>query len=95
MFENRCQQSKMEVNARTERSQSSIHDQICFLLKNRAGRIPETTRIVVHYNLYPNLTEIITSKHTGKKKLAQQTTLKCFKNAYNFLGVGELGGLGR
>ena len=48
MFENRSQQSKTEVNARTERSQISSHEQTCFLLKkNIAGRIPETTRIVV------------------------------------------------
>ena len=33
MFENRSQQSKTEVNARTERSQNSSHEQTCFLLK--------------------------------------------------------------
>ena len=29
-----------------------------------------------------------------KTKVAQQTTLKCFKNADNFLGAGELGEVG-
>ena len=33
MFENRSQQSKTEVNARTERSQNSSHEQTCLLLK--------------------------------------------------------------
>ena len=33
MFENRSQQSKTEVNVRTERSQNSSHEQTCFLLK--------------------------------------------------------------
>ena len=33
MFENRSQQSKTEVNARTERSQNSSHEQTCSLLK--------------------------------------------------------------
>ena len=37
MFENRCQQSKTEVNVRTERSQNSSHDQTCFLLKKTFG----------------------------------------------------------
>ena len=63
MFENRSLQSKTEVNARTERSQNSSQEQICFLLKkNIAGRIPEMTRIVVHSNLEPNLIKIRTSK---------------------------------
>ena len=35
MFENRSQQSKTEVNARTERSQNSSHEQTCFLLKKK------------------------------------------------------------
>ena len=73
MFENRSQQSKTEVNARTERVRSSIHEQTYFLLKNIARRKPETTRIVVQYNLYPNLTKMITSKQTGEKKVAQQS----------------------
>ena len=52
MFENRSQQSKTEVKARTQRSQNSSHEQTCFLLKEKiAGRKPETTRIVAHYNL--------------------------------------------
>ena len=51
MFENGSQQSKTEVKTRKERSQNSSHDQTGFLLKNIAGRKPETTRIVVHYNL--------------------------------------------
>ena len=33
MFENGNQQSKTEVNARTERSQNWSHEQPCFLLK--------------------------------------------------------------
>ena len=33
MFENRSQQSKMEVKVRIERSQNSSHEQTCFLLK--------------------------------------------------------------
>ena len=33
MFENRSQQSKTEVNARTDRSQNWSHEQSCFLLK--------------------------------------------------------------
>ena len=37
MFENRCQQSKTEVEARIERSQNSSHEQTCFLLKKIAG----------------------------------------------------------
>ena len=49
MFENRSQQSKTEENARTEKTQNASHEQKCFLLKNIAGTIPETTRIVVHY----------------------------------------------
>ena len=60
MFENRSQQSKTEVKARIERSQNSSHEQTCFLLK----KIPETTRMVVQNNLYPNLDEIrISKKH--------------------------------
>ena len=47
MFGDKSQQSKTAVNVRNE---------------NIAGRIPETTRIVVHYNLLANLTEIRTSK---------------------------------
>ena len=35
MFENRSQRSKTEVNARTERSQNSSHEQSCFLLKKK------------------------------------------------------------
>ena len=35
MFENRSQQSKTEVNARTERSQNSSHEQTSFLLKKK------------------------------------------------------------
>ena len=62
MFENRSRQTKVEVNARTERSQNSSHEQTCFPLKKTAGRIPETTRIVVQYNFQPNLTKIRTSK---------------------------------
>ena len=38
MFENRSQQSKTEVNARTERSQNSSHEQTCFLLKKKHSR---------------------------------------------------------
>ena len=75
MFENRSQQSKTEVNARTERSQNSSHEQTCFLLKNIAGRIPETTRIVVQNNFYPNLNKII-SKIT---KLVDQYNIKSVK----------------
>ena len=41
MFENRSQQSKMEVNARTERSQNSSHEQTCFLLKKHSSTSPE------------------------------------------------------
>ena len=33
MFEKRSQQSKTEVDARTERSQNSSHEQTCCLLK--------------------------------------------------------------
>ena len=33
MFENGSQQSNAEVNARTEKSQNSSHEQTCFLLK--------------------------------------------------------------
>ena len=51
MFENRSQLSKTEVNARTERSQKSSHEQVLLSAKNIAGRIPETNQIVVHYNL--------------------------------------------
>ena len=58
MFENRIQQSKTEVDARTERSHNSSHEQTCFLLKIIAGRIPETTRIVVQNNLYPSWDQI-------------------------------------
>ena len=64
MFENRSQQSKTEVNARTERIQNSRHEQTCFLLKNIAGRKPETTRIVVQSNLYPNLDRLRVTKKT-------------------------------
>ena len=35
MSENRSQQSKTELNARTERSQNSSHEQTCFLLKKK------------------------------------------------------------
>ena len=65
MFENRSQQSKTEVKAQIERSQNSSHEQTCFLLKkNIAGRIPETTRIVVQNNLYHKLDKIrISKKH--------------------------------
>ena len=52
MIENRGQQSKTEVNAQTESSQNSSHEQTCLLLKKKiASRITETTRMVVHYNL--------------------------------------------
>ena len=36
MLENRNQQSKTEVNARTERSQNSVQEQTCFLLKKHS-----------------------------------------------------------
>ena len=64
MFENRSQQLKAEVNARTKRSRNSSHEQTCFLLKNIAGRIPETTRIVVQNSLYPNLDKLEFLKKT-------------------------------
>ena len=70
MFENRSQQSNTEVKIRIERSQNSSHEQTCFLLnKNIAGRKPETTRIVVQNNLYPNLDKIrISKKNTRNNK---------------------------
>ena len=44
MFENRRQQSKTEVKARTERSQNSSQEKTFLQKKNIAGKIPETTR---------------------------------------------------
>ena len=80
MFENRGQQSKTEVKARSERSQVSSHEQICFLLKNIAGRIPETTRIVVQSNLYPNLDKMRKSKKTLEiTKIVDQYNIKSVK----------------
>ena len=91
MFENRSQQSKTEANARTERSQNSSHEQTFFLLKKTAGRIPETTRIMCIIICILTLPK---SEHQNRqaKKVTQQTTIKCFKNADILLGVGELGG---
>ena len=80
MFENRSQQSITEVNARTEKSQNSSHEQTCFLLKNTAGRIPVTTRIVVQNNLYPNLNKIRISKKTLElTKIVDQYNIKSVK----------------
>ena len=64
MFENRSQKSKTEVKARIEGSQNLSHEQTCFLLKTKAGRIPLTTRIVVQNNLYLNLDKIRVSEKT-------------------------------
>ena len=70
MLKNRSQQSKTEVKARIERTQNSSHEQTWFLLKkNIAGRVPETTRIVVQYNLYSNLDKIrILKENTRNNK---------------------------
>ena len=88
MFENRSQQSKTEVNARIERSQNSSHEQTCFLIKNLAGRIPETTQIVVQNNLYPNLDKIRISKRTLEiTKIVDQYNIKRV-NIFSVQGCG-------
>ena len=80
MFENKSQQSKTEVKARTERSQNSSREQTCFLLKNIAGRIPETTRIVSQNNRYTNLLKIRISKKTPEiTKIVDQQNIKSVK----------------
>ena len=44
MFENRSQQSKTEVNARTERSQNSSHEQTCVLKKPVESQYSSSSR---------------------------------------------------
>ena len=88
MFKNRSQQIKTEVKARIERSPNSIHEQSCLLLKNIAGRKPETTRIVVQNNLYSNLNKIRTSKKTLEiTKIVDPYNMKSVKN-FSVSGCG-------
>ena len=58
-----------------------------FCIKNIAGRIPETTRIVVQNNLYPNLDKIRISKKTLEiTKIVDQYNIKSVKI---FSGAGS------
>ena len=55
MFENRSQQSKAEVNARTEEIQNSSHEQTCFLLKKKQPveyrkRLESSCKIILTLN---------------------------------------------
>ena len=60
MFENRSQQSKTEVNARTERSQNSSHEQTCFLLKKKPveTQCSSSNRVKKETHVYNNCYEL-------------------------------------
>ena len=57
-----------------------VMNKFAFCYKYIAGRIPETTRIVVQNNLYPNLDKIRISKKTQEiTKIVDQYNLKSVK----------------
>ena len=56
-----------------------VMNKLAFCYKNIPGRRPETTRIVVQNNLYPNLDKSRKLKKTLEKKIVDQYNIKSVK----------------